>query len=58
VVLAAATTLGLARIGPAVVFHEGSTLVVIFNSLRLLAYRRDLDAGPAGVDSKGKTEMP
>lgn len=48
VVLAAATTLGLARIGPAVVFHEGSTLVVIFNSLRLLSYRRDLDAKPAG----------
>lgn len=42
VVLAAATTLGLARIGPAVVFHEGSTLVVIFNSLRLLGYKRDL----------------
>jgi len=43
VVLAAATTLGFARIGPAVVFHEGSTLVVLFNSLRLLAYRQDLD---------------
>lgn len=43
VVLAAATTLGLIRIGPAVVFHEGSTLVVIFNSLRLLGYKRDLD---------------
>ena len=43
VVLAVATTLGLIRIGPAVVFHEGSTLVVIFNSLRLLGYKRDLD---------------
>ena len=43
VVLAAATTLGFARIGPAVVFHEGSTLLVLFNSLRLLAYRQDLD---------------
>lgn len=42
VVLSAATTLGFARIGPAVVFHEGSTLVVILNSLRLLAYRQDL----------------
>jgi len=42
VVLAIATTLGWARIGPAVVFHEGSTLVVIFNSLRLLGYKRNL----------------
>lgn len=42
VVLSAATTLGFARIGPAVVFHEGSTIVVIMNSLRLLAYREDL----------------
>ena len=42
VVLAAATTFGLARIGQAVAFHEGSTLVVIFNSLRLLGYKRDL----------------
>ncbi|MCE9605499.1 MAG: cadmium-translocating P-type ATPase [Planctomycetia bacterium] len=42
VVLSAATTLGFARIGPAVMFHEGSTLVVILNSLRLLAYRQDL----------------
>lgn len=44
VVLSAATTLGFARIGPAVVFHEGSTIVVIMNSLRLLAYRKDLGA--------------
>ena len=42
VVLALATTLGLARIGPAVAIHEGSTLVVILNSLRLLGYKRDL----------------
>ncbi len=33
------TTSGLIGIGPAVVFHEGSTLVVIANALRLLAYR-------------------
>jgi Cd2+/Zn2+-exporting ATPase len=33
------TTTGLIRIGPAVIFHEGSTLVVIANALRLLAYR-------------------
>ena len=42
VVLALATTLGFARIGPAVAIHEGSTLVVILNSLRLLGYHRDL----------------
>ena len=42
VVLALATTLGLARIGPAVAIHEGSTLVVILNSLRLLGYKKDL----------------
>ena len=37
-VLVVATVTGLLRIGPAVFFHEGSTLVVIANSLRLLAY--------------------
>lgn len=42
VVLALATTLGFARIGPAVAIHEGSTLVVILNSLRLLGYKKDL----------------
>ena len=30
---------GLAGIGVAIVFHEGSTLVVVLNALRLLAYR-------------------
>ena len=38
VVLVPATILGLG-IGPAVAMHEGSTLVVVFNALRLLAYR-------------------
>ena len=33
------TVTGVARIGPAVIVHEGSTLVVIANALRLLAYR-------------------
>lgn len=37
-ILVPATILGL-RIGFAVVLHEGSTLVVVFNALRLLAYR-------------------
>ena len=38
VVLIVVTTTGMAGIGPAVVFHEGSTLVVIANALRLLRY--------------------
>jgi Cd2+/Zn2+-exporting ATPase len=38
VFLVPATILGL-NIGPAVALHEGSTLVVVFNALRLLAYR-------------------
>ena len=37
-ILVIATTTGFLRIGPAVVFHEGSTLVVLANSLRLLAF--------------------
>ena len=36
--LAPATLFGLG-IGPAVALHEGSTLVVVFNALRLLAYK-------------------
>jgi Cd2+/Zn2+-exporting ATPase len=39
VFLVAATVTGRAGIGPAVVMHEGSTLVVIANALRLLAFR-------------------
>ena len=34
-----ATLTGIAGIGPAVVIHEGSTLVVVFNALRLLNYK-------------------
>nr|WKN38654.1 heavy metal translocating P-type ATPase [Tunicatimonas sp. TK19036] len=36
-----ATIFGFANIGIAVLIHEGSTLVVVFNALRLLAYKRD-----------------
>lgn len=36
--LVPATILGLG-IGPAVALHEGSTLIVVFNALRLLGYR-------------------
>lgn len=37
-ILVPATILGL-NIGPAVIAHEGSTLVVVFNALRLLGYK-------------------
>lgn len=36
-----ATIFGLAGIGPAVLIHEGSTLLVVFNALRLLAFKTD-----------------
>jgi Cd2+/Zn2+-exporting ATPase len=38
VLLVPATILGLG-IGPAVAVHEGSTLIVVFNALRLLGYK-------------------
>lgn len=34
------TITGYAAIGPAVIGHEGSTVVVVFNALRLLAYKK------------------
>ncbi|MBY0397603.1 MAG: cadmium-translocating P-type ATPase, partial [Thermoleophilia bacterium] len=43
-----ATTTGFFRIGAAVMLHEGSTLVVLANALRLLAYRGPTGAGPQG----------
>ena len=33
------TVLGVAKMGPAVIGHEGSTIVVVFNALRLLVYK-------------------
>jgi len=38
-VLIPLTILGVTSIGPAVLAHEGSTLVVVGNALRLLAYK-------------------
>lgn len=38
-VLVPLTLFGIASMGPAVVGHEGSTLVVVFNGLRLLVFR-------------------
>ncbi len=39
VLLLPLTISGVATIGPAVIGHEGSTLVVVFNALRLLGYK-------------------
>ncbi|RYY53475.1 MAG: heavy metal translocating P-type ATPase [Chitinophagaceae bacterium] len=39
-ILIPTTILGIAKIGPAVAAHEGSTLIVVINALRLLAYRQ------------------
>lgn len=44
--LVPATILGLG-IGPAVAVHEGSTIVVVFNALRLLAFRFSSPVMPA-----------
>lgn len=44
------TILGIASIGPAVICHEGSTLLVVFNALRLLGYNGGFKKGE--VDSK------
>ncbi|MDR3573305.1 MAG: heavy metal translocating P-type ATPase [Anaerolineaceae bacterium] len=38
-ILAVCSLFGLVGIGPAVVFHEGSTILVVLNALRLLGYR-------------------
>lgn len=38
------TISGAANIGPAIIAHEGSTLLVVFNALRLLAYKKNLQA--------------
>ena len=50
--LLVAMTTGLFGIGPAVVLHEGSTLVVLANALRLLAYTGPTLAGTNGVPGR------
>jgi Cd2+/Zn2+-exporting ATPase len=45
--LVIATTTGMFGIGPAVLAHEGSTLLVIANALRLLGYRGPPAATPS-----------
>ena len=54
--LVPATIFGLG-IGPAVAVHEGSTIVVVFNALRLLAFRSDPSPTPAARTSNGQTSM-
>lgn len=44
-VLIPATIFGL-NIGTAVLFHEGSTLLVVVNALRLLAYKKGTFQAP------------
>lgn len=44
-VLIPSTIFGL-QIGAAIIFHEGSTLLVVFNALRLLAYKAPDAAAP------------
>ncbi len=39
--LVAASVIGLIQLGWAVVLHEGSTILVVLNALRLLSYRTD-----------------
>ncbi|PSL28272.1 heavy metal translocating P-type ATPase [Chitinophaga ginsengisoli] len=39
VILIPLTISGIASIGPAIIAHEGSTLLVVFNALRLLVYK-------------------
>ena len=40
-ILVPSTLFGFARLGVAVIFHEGSTLVVVANALRLLRFKLD-----------------
>lgn len=54
--LVPATILGLG-IGPAVAVHEGSTLLVVFNALRLLAYR-DRTSGIEVAPLRSSAEAP
>jgi len=55
--LVPATILGLG-IGPAVALHEGSTLLVVFNALRLLAYRDPARTGVSTAIPAGPTASP
>ena len=54
--LVPATILGLG-IGPAVAVHEGSTIVVVFNALRLLAFRFAPPVTPVGRVSNAEMSV-
>ena len=41
VLLILTSVIGIVQLGFAVILHEGSTLVVVANALRLLAYRQE-----------------
>lgn len=42
VFLIPASLFGLTEMGPTVIFHEGTTVAVVFNALRLLTYKNKL----------------
>jgi len=44
VLLIVTSVLGIVQLGFAVVLHEGSTLVVVGNAMRLMAYRKEVSA--------------
>jgi Cd2+/Zn2+-exporting ATPase len=50
IVVGPLAALGFANLGLAVLLHEGSTVVVVINSLRLLRYRREGAASAAATD--------
>jgi len=58
-ILAPSAVFGLAGIGVAIVLHEGSTLVVIGNALRLLGFRRARERSlPAGQQALPGQHLP
>ena len=52
------TTLAGLSIGAAVLIHEGSTVLVVFNALRLLAYRRPMVSSAARSDTTPEPAAP
>lgn len=55
VIMAPAAALGHASLGFAVVAHEGSTVLVVLNALRLLVYKRELFRPAA---TRGRAKLP
>ncbi len=44
ILLILTSVLGIVQLGFAVVLHEGSTLIVVGNALRLLAYKQQMES--------------